>query len=241
MEDLIFFCFLQDLREKRGFTVTQLAQTAGVSVQSVIQWEKGLNKPPIHTLEKVALALNVRVDELIESRLKRDVSQEEITRICDHYEQTRRVISYDSTGVKFKRCVAFLLDALFFSLAISLLSFPSLILSNERDSIFSFGSYFLFVFSLILRDLIFSGVSLGKRIMGLEILEYHTAQKAKRFKTLIRNLFLPLVWLDFFVILIQGRSMGDCAARTVVVNKKNIDYSYNISGNTKVWYSNTPQ
>lgn len=241
MEDLIFGRFLQEMREKRGYTVQQLAQAVGVSVQTILQWEKGLNKPPVSTLQKVAQVLNVRVDELISSRLKSNVTQEEITTICDRYEQTRRVISYDSAGVKFKRCVAFLLDALFLSLAISLLSLTSIILPDELDSLLSFGSSSLYIAGLILRDLIFGGVSLGKRIMGLDILEYHTAQKAKLYKTALRNLFLPLVWLDFFVILIQGRSMGDCAVRTVVVNKKNIDYSYNLSGKTKVWYSNTPQ
>ncbi len=241
MQDLIFGRFLQDLREKRGFTQEQLARTAGVSVQSIAQWEKGLNKPPVSTLQKVAQILNVRVDELIASRLKSNVTQEEITTICDRYEQTRRVISYDSAVVKFKRCVAFLFDALFFSLIAFVLLITRSMLPEELSSLLTTGSVSLFFVGLVLRDLIFGGVSLGKRIMGLDILEYHTAQKAKRYKTFLRNIFLPLVVLDFFVILIQGRSMGDCAVRTVVVNKKNIDYSYNLSGKTKVWYSNTPQ
>ena len=74
----------------------------------------------------------------------------------------------------------------------------------------------------IMRDLIFVR-SIGKRIMGLVVLDKQTGQPAKAGKRFVRNLFLSFMQFDAIILLVSGSSIGDRVAHTVVIPKKELD------------------
>ena len=55
---------VRELRRQQGLTQAQLAQTVGVSRQSIIAIEKGKYKPTIELALKLARALNRPVEEI---------------------------------------------------------------------------------------------------------------------------------------------------------------------------------
>ena len=76
--------------------------------------------------------------------------------------------------------------------------------------------------SFMLRDAI-GGRSIGKRIMGLTILDRKTAGKTSVKQRIMRNIFsVVLAQIDIVVLLIRGESIGDTLAHTAVVLKKDI-------------------
>ena len=92
---------------------------------------------------------------------------------------------------------------------------------------FYISSLYISVFlTLGLRDLIGFGKSLGKRIMGLDILDIKTGKDIGRGRKILRNLtfvgfmFFSPVFLavDAIIMITQGRSVGDKLANAVVVN-----------------------
>ena len=56
---------IKTLRQKRGLTQLQLAQTIGVSSKAVSKWETGKGLPDITLIEPLAQALDVSVPELM--------------------------------------------------------------------------------------------------------------------------------------------------------------------------------
>ena len=57
---------IKKLREKKGLSQEKLARLADVANNTIIKMESGENKNPIlETLQKVAKALGVKVDDLI--------------------------------------------------------------------------------------------------------------------------------------------------------------------------------
>ena len=66
MNDYHFGNRLLCLREKLGLSQGQLGKLIGVSNKSISKWETGAAKPGVDTLSKLALALQVSVDELMQ-------------------------------------------------------------------------------------------------------------------------------------------------------------------------------
>jgi transcriptional regulator with XRE-family HTH domain len=56
---------LKSTREAKGLTQTQLAERAGLSLDGIRALEQGLRRPSTDTLRRLAVALQVRVDELL--------------------------------------------------------------------------------------------------------------------------------------------------------------------------------
>jgi transcriptional regulator with XRE-family HTH domain len=54
---------LRQWRERRGFSVRQLAERAGVSYVSIVKVENGRMSPTVALLEKLARALEISVRE----------------------------------------------------------------------------------------------------------------------------------------------------------------------------------
>jgi transcriptional regulator with XRE-family HTH domain len=54
---------LRHWREKRGYSVRQLAERAGVSYVSIVKIENGRMSPTVAMLEKLAKALDISVRE----------------------------------------------------------------------------------------------------------------------------------------------------------------------------------
>ncbi|PIP63179.1 hypothetical protein COW98_00060 [Candidatus Roizmanbacteria bacterium CG22_combo_CG10-13_8_21_14_all_35_9] len=57
---------LKKLREKKGYSLEKVARLADLSLNTIVKIENGVNQnPTIETLNKIAKALEVGVDELI--------------------------------------------------------------------------------------------------------------------------------------------------------------------------------
>lgn len=61
---------LKNLRKKRGLTQKQLADLSNVSIVNIGKYERGESIPRIENLNKIALALEVEPNELLESHGK---------------------------------------------------------------------------------------------------------------------------------------------------------------------------
>ncbi|PIY72614.1 hypothetical protein COY87_00005 [Candidatus Roizmanbacteria bacterium CG_4_10_14_0_8_um_filter_33_9] len=57
---------LKKTRETRGFTLKTLGRKAKLSEESVKQIESGKADPPIYNLYKLAKALNIELEQLLE-------------------------------------------------------------------------------------------------------------------------------------------------------------------------------
>ena len=57
--------FLKELRKEKGITQEELAETFGVTSQSISKWELGINCPDITMLPKIADYYRVSIDELL--------------------------------------------------------------------------------------------------------------------------------------------------------------------------------
>ena len=56
---------LRNLRRKKGYTQSQLAELSGVSRRIVVHYENYVRKPVYENVQKMADALGVSIDELI--------------------------------------------------------------------------------------------------------------------------------------------------------------------------------
>ena len=59
---------IKQVRERLGMTQEQLANMLGVTQGAVSQWEMGATRPAFDSLIKLAKALGVTVDELINGK-----------------------------------------------------------------------------------------------------------------------------------------------------------------------------
>lgn len=57
---------LQRIRKKKGLSQAQLAKKAGISEISIRKYESGERKPKIETISKIAMALDIPVEELFD-------------------------------------------------------------------------------------------------------------------------------------------------------------------------------
>ena len=57
---------LRELREREGLSQSGLAERVGIPIDSIQNWEQGRTRPRIEALGKLARALGVTVDELVQ-------------------------------------------------------------------------------------------------------------------------------------------------------------------------------
>ncbi|MBQ9746739.1 MAG: helix-turn-helix domain-containing protein [Clostridia bacterium] len=234
MNDYNFGNFVCELREAKGLTQADIANELGVTPAAVSKWENGSSKPRVEVLFRLAEILGVRPEELMAGkRLGEALDPEAVKRINERYEYLCKIDSYATTSVKFRRVAAWLIDwnitGLFTSMLYSILMFIviSLNITVTKDP-FVFAMAFLTILTypvlFILRDLIFGGRSLGKRLLGLTVIDRRTAGKTNRKQRVIRNIFsVLLMQIDIVVMLVRGQSIGDTLAHTAVVLKKDVD------------------
>ncbi len=130
---------------------------------------------------------------------------------------------------RFKRIGAFILDwniiFFIFLLADSLI----LDLSDTNSVVFSFIGILIALIAfmafvvVVLRDVIFKGRSLGKRIFGLYILDKNTLTEVPASRRFLKNLFVILYPIDAILLLATGETIGDRVANTTVISKKSIE------------------
>ena len=232
MNDYKFGNFLCELREKNGMTQAELANKLGVTPAAVSKWENGSSKPRVEMLFQVAHLLGVRVEELMSGQYiaEETLDPEVVKQINERYTYLMRVDTYNMVSVKWRRFLAWVIDW-------NLIGFSVMILTTivfaVLDSILHADSQtiapilmlviLLYPVCFVLRDLIFGGRSLGKRIMGLVVLDRQTGMQANAGKCVLRNLFLFIVHIDAIVMLTSGTTIGDRAAHTVVVRKSSLN------------------
>ncbi len=66
--DLSFPNILRRLRKNKDWSQGQLAQKAGIDLQKVSKYERGVSSPPMATLVRIAKALDVSLDYLVTGR-----------------------------------------------------------------------------------------------------------------------------------------------------------------------------
>lgn len=245
MNDYKFGNFLCSLRENKGLTQAQLAETLKVTPAAVSKWENGESKPRIETLFQLAAILGVRAEELMAGEYipNETLNQEKVNEIYKKYEYLQKTETYTTVNVKIRRCAAWVIDWILAWVLGFLISHLSIFLSNlfntdERyTATAGMESMIIMLFSTIgffvLRDFVFGVRSIGKIITDLIILDGKTGEKAKKWQCAIRNLFFSIYVIDLIVMLITGRSIGDMLAHTIVVSKKSYDSNTDIDDSQK--------
>ncbi|MBN3490527.1 helix-turn-helix transcriptional regulator [Acholeplasma equirhinis] len=69
---------LKEFREKKGLSQVKLGEILGLSKQTISTYELGTREPNIETLSKIAIVLDVTIDELIDFRKIYDQVHEEL-------------------------------------------------------------------------------------------------------------------------------------------------------------------
>lgn len=89
---------LKYLRQKYQYSQQQLADIAGVSQTSIYQWEKGIRKPKIEQLDKLAYALGVTIVDLDPDMLVYDLLRYEYAKARNNenkYYDERTIKEYE--------------------------------------------------------------------------------------------------------------------------------------------------
>lgn len=223
------------LREKKGLTQADIARELKITPAAVSKWENGESKPRVEVLFRLAEILEVRPEELMAGKYlsEESLDPEAIKRINEKYEYLRRIDLHATASAKIRRIFAFIVDwnIIGFSVLVMVALMPMFSPAKETPTtrgefMLAFFVMMLFPLFIALRDLIWGGRSIGKRIFGLTILNRQTAEKAKAWQLFVRDLFFFAVQGDLIVMLVTGRSIGDFLANTVVVPKKQLDKTY---------------
>lgn len=228
MNDYNFGNFLCMLREKNGMTQADVANKLGVTAAAVSKWENGSSKPRVEVLFELAQLLGVRSEELMCGQYipNETLNPEVVKQINERYIYLAKVDSYNSASVKWRRLLAWIIDWNLIGLAVIILgTFISTYITYSGEVTAASATALLITIlsypvCFVLRDLIFGGRSIGKRIFGLVVLDKQTGKPAGAGKRVLRNLFLFIMHIDAIVMLVTGTTIGDLAAHTVVVRKK---------------------
>lgn len=235
MNDYNFGNFICMLRENKGLTQQNIADMLGVTPAAVSKWENGSSKPRVEVLFQLANILDVKAEELMAGKFlpEETLNADAVKQINERYEYLSKTESHASTSVKLKRFIAAIIDYLI-ATTVSFFVFGILYENAMHAGMVSLASeatYFLssllsFLLVYGFRDFIFLSTSLGKRIMGLVILDKKTGQKATMSQKLLRNItliiylfFSCILFIDAVLIFVKGQSIGDSFANTLVAEK----------------------
>ncbi len=75
--------------------------------------------------------------------------------------------------------------------------------------------------AFLCRDYLLGGRSIGKRILGLTVVDRQTGEAITDAKLVLRNLFLFIYPVDGGFLLFSGRSLGERASDTAVIRARN--------------------
>lgn len=208
-----FGCFVKRVREERGLSVSALAQRLSVAPGTIEDWESGQTMPDEDGLCALADALEVNVPELEQGRYLYEDNQE-ADRVAEPL-----ILPPFSGLTKLRRILACAVDFIV-TMVVGILLFWVAVLCGA-----GYGAGLLLlsvvtIFGFFLRDWTWNGRSLGKRTMGLVVLNKRTGEPPARWCLAVRTLFWWTSWIDLVVMLATGRSVGDYVAHTVVIPKK---------------------
>ena len=129
-------------------------------------------------------------------------------------------------AIRLKRMVAFIIDWNIILLPILILYELSLSMGIKNEKLLPLTMLlsFILVFGgfalVVLRDFIFNGRSLGKRIFGLITLDKNTMAKPKKRQLILKNIFLFIYPVESLLLLATGETLGNKITDTVVVSKE---------------------
>jgi len=233
VNDYNFGNFVCQLREKNGLTQAEVASRLGVTAAAVSKWENGSSKPRVEILFQLAEMLGVRPEELMVGHYIEDegLDPEAVRQINQRYEYLRRIDMHNEIGTKIRRLVAWLIDWNLIGVAVLFASSFYLAFVLKEDSSNTEKLILLFIIlafpvCFVLRDLLLGGRSLGKRILRLAILSTKTGDVPQKTQLFMRNVIsIFVIHIDAIIMLATGLSIGDRAAHTVVVSKKDLNNS----------------
>ena len=227
------------LRENKGLTQLDVANSLGVTPAAVSKWENGSSKPRVKVLFRLAEILEVKPKELIAGDYlpEESLDDEAIQRINQRYEYLCKIDSYCTTNVKLCRLFATAIDYLlsFTAMYLFVLMIYKISTSLNVDSgleavLCVMGILISLPLFFGLRDLICFGRSLGKRIFGLTIVDKNSGDTASKKQRILRNIpllcfhlitcFPFVVGIDAIIMLVRGQSVGDSLANTLVIKNK---------------------
>ncbi|MBR4949330.1 MAG: RDD family protein [Clostridia bacterium] len=142
--------------------------------------------------------------------------------------------------VRFKRIIAFVIDYITLFPILFIFVFLSTFLQTQSQSnllrFLLFFNIIILAFGVfILRDVIFKGRSLGKRIFGLYVYDKNTLKQANVKQCFLRNIFFFLYFIDGIILLVSGQTIGDRVADTMVMSKKSFElYSEGIQKDSSI-------
>jgi transcriptional regulator with XRE-family HTH domain len=231
LNDYNFGNFVCSLREKQGLTQADLARQLDVTPAAISKWENGSSKPRVEVLFQLAHILGVKPEELMAGHYieEEHLDPDAVKMINEKYEYLRRVELHNSSKAKIFRLIAALIDWEIIGFT-AIFVLASLVNTFKSSASFPNTAHILLILALILsypvcfilRDLIFGGRSLGKRIMGLVILDKATGKSPKKLALALRGIFLFIMQADIIIMLITGQTLGDRVAHTLVVRKKDL-------------------
>ena len=119
----------------------------------------------------------------------------------------------------FKRIIAFIIDTYVSAIPAYILS---VLFKKHITAVYGLFTALLLISCLsllILRDLIFGGQSIGKRLFGLTVIDNSTYRPAAPSKLIIRNLFFFINMIDGIILITSGLSIGERVTHTMVMHK----------------------
>lgn len=236
MNDYKFGNFLCSLRESKELTQAEVAQILSVTPAAVSKWENGESKPRLETLFKLAEILEVTVEELIAGEFIEKDNAKPDDESIKRYEYLTRIDTLLTSRVRLLRVCAFVTDwnimglPMILWMLIFFISYPMKGVSPSESEMFRIFAGMLIMLlawfvCFVLRDVIFKGRSLGKRIFGLTIIDRKSGNAPAKKQLILRNIFLFIYNIDAIVLMVRGISIGDSVAQTLVVSKKQLEES----------------
>lgn len=121
---------------------------------------------------------------------------------------------------RFRRLIAYCIDlAVSFLIVLPLMHTVDILPTGLLTFLGPF-SVFGFFAMLFGRDYVFCGRSIGKRILGLAVVERRFGTPAAGRQLLLKNLFFFIYPVDLGFLLFSGRSLGERATGTAVIRSR---------------------
>lgn len=122
---------------------------------------------------------------------------------------------------RFRRFAAFWIDLFLTLLSIVLLAPLSSLLGDSGNMMLVMSFAMLIPLMLFFcRDFLLNGRSLGKRIMGLAVVDNETGDPPSAKKLLVKAIFLFFYFFDGLFLIFSGKSLAERASNTIVIRSR---------------------
>lgn len=136
---------------------------------------------------------------------------------------------------RMRRLLAFLIDSMISYIPVLPFHFGlQLPFSGKISTLILTVIAISFFVTLFLRDYLFNGRSIGKRLFKLRVVDADTLTTPSSKQLIVKNLFLFLSFFDWPVLIASGRSLGERATCTVVLHETVIPCSDPVQRETSV-------